>query len=310
MKAAQINNYGDASNITINEVDKPTIRPDQALVKISAVSINPFDNMVLSGGVDAMAPMQFPGTLGQDFVGTIEELGSEVTGFNTGDRVYGTTNALFGGSGSLAEYAAVSATNFNLAPASLSDTEVAGLPTATVNALQALDWLNLQPGQKLIINGGAGGVGSSAVQIAKSRGLYVTATASTANVEFVKELGADEVIDYKTTDFSKELSDYDGLLETARREDINNGLDTLADGARAVSIVGPYDESLTSARGIVTESQQGRVSPEVLHNLAALIDETHIKPHVGLELNGLDKTAEAFKALNESSIQGKIVIII
>src|ERR1700757_1915372 len=219
MKAAQIDSYGDVSNIQVREVEKPTITDDQVLIKASAASLNPFDQAVLAGHAQSMAPLNFPATLGLDAAGVIEEVGGNVTGFAVGDRVYGTANAMFGASGAFAEHVAASGKSVGHSPENISDTEAASLPTAGISALQAINTLAVEQGQKAFIHGASGGVGSIAVQLAKSRGAYVAATASTENVDFVKSLGADEVIDYKTQDYKEIVKDYDALFNTVRSDD-------------------------------------------------------------------------------------------
>lgn len=307
MKAAQIDSYGDVTNIHITDIEKPTITDDQVLVEVSATSINPFDLTVLSGGAVSMAPLAFPATLGLDIAGKIVEIGANVTGFAIGDSVYGTANAMFGASGAFAEFAAANAGNIGRAPSNVSDTEAASFPTAGVSGLQAVDTLNILSGQKLFIHGGAGGAGSIAIQVAKSRGAYVAATASTENSEFVKSLGADEVIDYKSQDYKEIVSDYDAVFTTVWSENISEVLLTVKDGGAAISLIGPFDDTQAAERNITASAQMTRVSTESLGELRQLVESGAVKPLVDKTFT-LDTIKDAYTSLATDSIKGKIAI--
>lgn len=307
MKAAQIDDYGQSSNIMIREVAIPDPTDDQLLVEVGAASINPFDLTVLSGGAKAMAPLTFPATLGLDFAGVVTAIGQNVSGFAIGDRVYGTANAMFGASGAFAEFAVTNAANVGITPPNLNDVEAASLPTAGISGLQAIDTLHVQPGQKIFIHGGAGGAGSIAIQVAKARGAYVATTASTNNIEFVQSLGADEVIDYKTQDFSAIIKDYDAVFTTVRSEDINDVLKSLKTGGVAISLVGPFDDSRASELGVTASAQMTHVTTASLDELRTLVESGAVKPHV-FKTYLLDSTASAYDALANESVLGKIAI--
>lgn len=309
MKAAQINNYGDTSAIQIHETDKPTITDDQVLVHVAAAGINPFDLMVLNGGAQAMAPLQFPATLGIDLAGTIVEVGNNVTGFAIGDSVYGTANAMFGNSGAFAEFAAVAPSNLATAPSTISLADAASLPTAGVSGLQAIDALDVRTGQKVFIHGGAGGAGSIAIQIAKARGAYVASTASAANSNFVRSLGADEVIDYKTQNFLDIIKEYDAVFTTVRSSDINDVLTVLKKGGVAVSLVGPFDDTKVAELDVTASAQMTHVTTESLNALRQLVDDGTVVPAVDKTFT-LDQTVDAYTALQNDSIKGKIIILI
>ncbi len=309
MKAAQIDNYGDVTAIQVRDADKPTITDDQVLIEGAAASINPFDLAVLSGGAQAMAPLQFPATVGLDIAGHVVEVGGNVTGFAIGDTVYGTANAMFGASGAFAEFVAANSSNIAVAPAAISLADAASLPTAGISGLQAIDTLNVQPGQKVFIHGGAGGAGSIAIQVAKARGAYVATTASAANTDFVRSLGADDVIDYKTQNFLDIVKDYDAVFTTVRSDDINDVLTTLKNGGVAVSLVGPFDDTKASELGVTASAQMTHVTTESLGQLRELIDSGTVKPTVD-KIYTLDQIRDAYNALQNESIKGKIVITI
>lgn len=309
MKAAQIDNYGDATAIQVRDADKPTITDDQVLIQGAAASINPFDLAVLSGGAKSMAPLQFPATLGLDIAGHVVEVGGNVAGFAIGDAVYGTANAMFGASGAFAEFVAANGSNIAVAPAAISLADTASLPTAGISGLQAIDTLNVQPGQKVFIHGGAGGAGSIAIQVAKARGAYVATTASAANTDFVRSLGANEVIDYKIQNFLDIIKDYDAVFTTVRSNDINDVLTTLKKGGVAVSLVGPFDDTKAAELGVAASAQMTHVTTESLSELRELIENDKVRPVVDKTVT-LDQIRDAYSALQNESIKGKIVISI
>lgn len=308
MKAAQISEYGTPTNITINEVDIPTPDAKQVLVSVTTAGLNPFDSIVLAGYAHAMAPLNFPATLGLDFAGTITRVGSEVTEFKEGDHVYGTANAMFGASGAFAEYAVANAGSIALAPTTISSAESASLPTAGVSAWQGIvTELNVQSGQKVFINGGTGGVGSIAVQIAKHLGAYVAVTASTDNADYAKSLGADEVIDYKTTDFKDVLHDYDAVLNNVRSDDGSDSLKVLKKGGKGASLTGGYETADAEALGVTAVNQMTHVTTASLDALCEIVDAGAVKPTIDASFS-LNDIQKAYETLANSSVAGKIVI--
>jgi NADPH:quinone reductase-like Zn-dependent oxidoreductase len=306
MKAAQISQFGDASVIAVSAIETPTITDDQVLVKVNASSINPFDTTMISGAIASLAD-QLPFTPGLDIAGTVEEIGASVTGFAIGDRVYGSANVMGGGSGAFAEYTVANPGRIAQSPASISDQEAASLPTAGVTALQSLvDSGRIGEGQNVFINGGSGGVGSIAIQIAKAHGAFVATTTSTPNREFVKSLGADEVIDYMADDFTDSLHDFDLAFDTARA-DKEAVLKVVRDNGIAVSTTGPFDETAAKARDITIVSVHADINTKSLGDLAKLVDEGSIKAVVS-ETFALDDIRQAFAHRANGSMHGKIVI--
>ena len=222
MKSAQISEYGDSSIIKINEVEKPSAGESQVLVEVHSASLNPFDSAVRAGYMKEMLPLQFPATLGGDIAGVVVELGDGVDSLALDDKVYGQASVVAGNSGAFAEYAVTKVGQIAKAPDGLDFTTLASLPLVGVSALQALgQHINIRSDQKLFIHGGAGAIGSIALQIAKNIGAYVATTATGDGIEYVKKLGADEVIDYKTQDFSEILKDYDAVFDTVGGDDFN-----------------------------------------------------------------------------------------
>lgn len=308
MKAAQITEYGDASAVKVVEVDKPSVKEGQVLVEVHASSLNPFDSAVRSGYTKDAFPVQLPITLGGDIAGVAVEVGEGVDGFAVGDKVYGQANAVDGNSGAFAEYAATKAEQVGKAPNNLSFNEAASLPLVGGSAIQGItQHIKLQPGQKLLITGGAGGIGRIAIQIAKHIGAYVAVTASGEGLETAKALGADEVIDYKSQDYIKLLSDYDAIFDTVGGEELTRMLDVIKSGGTAVSMVGQPDEAKAKERGVTAISQFTRASTEVLSQLRELIESGVVQPQVG-KVFQLEEVQAAFVARESGSVNGKIVL--
>lgn len=310
MKAAQISDYGDPSVIQVNEVEQPRVSEGKVLVEVHASSLNPFDSMVRAGYLKEAMPLELPATLGGDIAGIVSQLGEGVTHLAVGDRVYGQAAVVAGNSGAFAEYAVTSAGQLAKAPEGLDFIQAASLPLTGVSAWQALvKHIGLQPGQKIFIHGGAGGIGTLAIQIAKQIGAYVATTATGDHVEAVKALGADEVIDYKSQDFTTLLKDYDAAFDTVGGDDFNRILDILKPGATADSMIAQADEAKASVRGIRVLTQSTHVTTEALDALRGLVESGAVKPQVD-KVFPLDQVSQAFEARENGPVQGKIVISI
>ncbi len=310
MKAAQISEYGDPSVIKINEADKPTANEDQVIVEVHASSVNPYDNRLRAGYMKDHLSLQFPFTLGGDIAGVIAELGSNVSGFAVGDKVYGQAAGVAGNSGALAEYAATKASQIGKMPANLGFNEAGSLPLVGVSALQAIkDHINLQSGQKIFIHGGAGGIGTIAIQIAKHLGGYVATTATGDRIELVKKLGADEVIDYKTQDFAEVLRDFDAVFDTVGGGDFVKSYTILHPGGIAVSMAAPVDAAKAQEHGITALTQGTKVTTEALNALAEFVEKGVITPMVHTAFT-FDQVQQAFAAYEAGKVRGKVVITI
>lgn len=242
MKAVVIRRYGPAEVLQYEEVEQPKIKPDELLVKIHASSVNPIDWKIRKGMLGLLTGYQFPKILGFDVAGEVVEVGSGVTRFQVGDAVYGSTN--FPG-GAYAEFAAVPENLLTLKPNNLSYQEAATVPLAALTALQALRNLgNIQSGQAVLINGASGGVGIFAVQIAKAIGAEVTGVSSTKNLDLVKSLDADRVIDYKQQDFAQDTAQYDIIFDAV-------GARSLLDTKKVLKPNGVYITTLPSPQVVV-----------------------------------------------------------
>lgn len=310
MKAAQINEYGDYTKIRLNELEKPQISDDQVLVEIHGSSINPFDTAIRSGYMKDNIPLSLPVTLGGDIAGVVVEIGSSVTNLAVGDKVYGQANVVAGNSGAFAEYAATSAEQISIAPNNLDFIEAASLPLAGVSAWQGLvQHIGLKSGQKIFIHGGSGGIGTIAIQIAKNIGAYVATTATGDDLEYVKELGADQVIDYKSQDFTEILSEFDAVFDTVGGDDFSKSLEILKKGASAVSMIAPPDDEKAKNLEISAMMQMTQVNKKSLDALRELVESGIVTPHID-KVFKLDEISEAFEAKENGSIKGKVAIAV
>jgi alcohol dehydrogenase len=306
MKAAQISSYGDASIIEINDAEMPGLKEGQVLVEVHAASLNPFDSKLRSGFMKDYIPLHFPFTLGGDFSGIVTEI-TDDTDFAVGDQVYGQAAGVAGNSGSFAEFVAVKTKNIAKSPKNLDFAEAASLPLVGSSAVQAImQHINLQKGQKLFIHGGAGGIGTIAIQIAKHIGAYVAVTATGEGIDTARNLGADEVIDYKINDFSEMLTSYNAVFDTVGGDDFIKAFAILKEGGVAVSMSSANDEEKAKKLGITVINQATKVTTETLNILSELVENGTVTPTVG-KIFPLLETAAAFKALEAGGV-GKIVL--
>lgn len=306
MKAAQIKSFGENNVIEINnDAPVPHLKAGQVLVSVTASSLNPFDTKIRSG----MMPLPLPLTLGGDFVGEVTVVGEGVEGLSVGDEVYGAAVVTNGGSGSLAEQVAANTKDTAHKPEKASTEEAAALPLVGSSAVQALEeHMKLQKEQKVLIHGGAGGIGHIAIQVAKALGAYVATTVSTDDIDFVRNLGADEIIDYKTQKFDEILHDFDGVYDTVGGETTTRSFSVLKKGGVLVSMLGQPDENLAKEHGVTAIGQMTKTSTDHLKRVAKLVDAGKLHVHIA-EVFPLDKAKEAF-AVQEQHPQGKIVVTV
>lgn len=308
MKAAQIKEYGGIDKIQVVEVDKPKAEEGQVLVEVYASSINPFDTTIRSGAMKDSIALDLPVTLGGDVAGVVVGVGASVAKFVEGDKVYGQANVVAGNSGAFAEFAAASREQVAIMPENLSFNEAASLPLVGVSAWQAMvKHLEVEKEQKVFIHGGAGGIGSLAIQIAKNIGAYVATTATGDDMDFVSELGADEVIDYKKDKFYEVLSDYDCVFDTVGGEDFQKSFSMLKAGGKAVTMIADFDEERADDKGVVALRQMTKVTTEALDEVTKLVEAKVLKQQVSAVFS-LDDIQKAFREKEEKHSKGKIVI--
>jgi NADPH:quinone reductase-like Zn-dependent oxidoreductase len=312
------------------DVPEPAVGEHDVLVQVQAAGLNVVDEKIREGAFKSFLPYDLPQVMGSDVAGTVIGVGAQVREFALGDQVYAQprTDRI----GSFAERIAVPAADVALKPATVTLEEAASLPLVALTAWQALvEKGNVRPGQRVLIHGGAGGVGSVAIQLAKHLGATVATTASAGNIDFVRELGADSVIDYRNQDFEQLLDGYDLVLDNVGGENLERSLRVLRPGGKAIGIVGPPDAAFAresglnpllrlamaalSAKirrqarrlGVTYEFLFMRASGDQLRQISALIDDGVLRPVVGRVFD-FDQTVEALQSLGKGGIRGKAVI--
>lgn len=305
MKAFRIHGYGRTP--TLEEVATPDIGPDEVLVRVKAASLNPLDVQLQTGNMHGYFPLGFPYTVGTDLAGTVERAGSRTEGWHAGDRVMARVDPTRGGA--LAEFAVVPAVQVTAAPKRMSLEEAAGVPTAAGTAWQALfETANLRPGQTVLIHAGAGGVGSFAIQLARAAGARVIATASGTGIELARQLGADQVIDYRSERFEDKVSDADVVLDTVRDDTQQRSFGVLRSGGILVSVTAPPDEALAKAHNVTASFVFHQSVATRLARIVERLDAGTLKVLVDRQLS-LKGSAEAFEYQGTGRSRGKILIV-
>jgi alcohol dehydrogenase len=309
MRAIQYSLYGDGEVIKVVEnVPEPLPQKDQVLVDVHAASINPIDYKVRSGYFKGMTPLHFPVVPGGDFSGIVKKVGDGVLAFKPGDQVYGFAIVLAGGSGSFAEAAVSNANNTALKPKNADFLQAAALPLTGTSALQGLeDHLRLKNGQKILIHGGAGGIGSIAIQLAKLKGAYVATTVSEKNISFVKELGADLIIDRQHQLFETIVKDYDAVFDTVGGDISTTSILVLKKGGILVSMVGQPDKAIAEKHGVTVIGQMTATDAKHLNRLSELFESGKIRVFTD-KVFSLEQAKDAFKHAEQGHPRGKVVL--
>lgn len=306
MKAVQIHKYGGSNELIYEDAPKPVINEQQVLVKIYASGVNPVDWKVREGKMPGSENRTFPIILGWDMSGTIEEIGDHVQGFKLHDSVFGKPDS--SKNGTYAEYIAVNPDEIALKPLSIDHVEAASLPMVGLTAWQGLfDHGQLQSGERVLINGAAGGVGTMAVQLAKWKGAHVVGTASESNKAFLKNLGADEVIDYHRDGFLNELKKFDLVFDLIGGEIQNKLLEVLKQGRTLVSSVGIVNKELIDNKELKGIQYMARSNRDQLTQISKLVDEEIIKPVVEVVFP-LKDAKMAQEISKQRHTRGKIVL--
>lgn len=330
MKALILKRYGKSDQLAFADVPRPAIKPNEILVQVHAVGLNPIDNKIPTGAFKPIIKLQLPATMGSDVAGVVVEVGNRVTKFNVGDAIFASVFDL--GTGTLAEFAVVPEYAAAPKPANLDFVEAASIPMVGLTAWQALkERAQVKPGQKVFIPAGSGGIGTFAIQLAKYLGAQVGTTTSTGNVNLVKRLGADEVIDYKQQEFEDVLRGYDVVLGTVKGDGVKKSLQILNPNASVVSLIGPPDAAFARARGmnfvmkfifgllsrkIINQARQRGaeysflfVHPDgrQLAEIGKLLEESHIRPVID-RVFPFTQTKEALAYLDAGRAKGKVVV--
>lgn len=316
MKAIKIFEFGEPEVMKIVDVDRPVPKADELLVKVHAASVNPADYIVRRGGNEGLKPLlKLPMGLGLDAAGIVEEAGGDVTGFKKGDRVYGVPNYL---DGAYTEYLAAKAGQFALMPRTLNFNEAASLPACARMAWTGMvEKAKIKPGQRVLVHGAAGGIGNLALQIAKAYGGYVIGTASPHNADFLKQLGADEVIDYNAQRFEDVVSDIDIVFNATPTTTVDEALrlrsvPVLKEGGIFICTHGvwPNDEfkELLAHKHATVEMAGVNIDHhKCLTEVAKLVEAGKIKTVVS-KIYPWEQAADAHHAMETKHVRGKIVL--
>ncbi|MFC9664699.1 NADP-dependent oxidoreductase [Nocardia sp. NPDC127606] len=328
MKAFIVESYGE-DGLRAADVPEPTVGPRDVLVQVWGASINPLDKMVRNGEFKQLLKYKRPFILGHDVSGVVTEVGADVRGFQVGDVVYSRPRDLR--IGTFAEFIAIDEDDVALKPRSLSFEEAAAVPLVALAAWQSLvDLALVEPGQKVLVHAGAGGLGSTVVQVAKHLGAYVATTVHTDDVEKARVLGADEVIDYTKQDFAGELTGYDVVLDSLGGANLEKSLTVLKSGGLAISVVGPPDSSFAAqlgqpilapvmallSRKVRNKAKRHKVRYSFffmkadgarLAELAELYDKGILRPVLDRTFP-FDQTIEAMAYVEQGHAKGKIVV--
>ena len=313
MKSAQIKTYGDSEVVEINPTAPSLNDPSEGmvLVRVKAAGVNPSDWKLREGFFKQMVPLQFPATLGMDFSGVVEKVGEGVASdLKQGEEVYGQTGVMAGGSGAFAEMALAKADKISHKPKTLSHEQAAGLPTVGVSAWQALiETMELGKGQKILIHGGAGGIGSISIQLANHLGAHVATTVNTDDTEFVKDLGASELVDYKTQKFEDVLPhDYDAVFDTVGGETYTRSFKILKrDKGVLVSMLEQPVQELMDQFGVKAAFLFSQANRERLTKLAEWVDQNNIRVNIERTFP-LDEARAALDYQRDVHPRGKIVL--
>jgi NADPH:quinone reductase-like Zn-dependent oxidoreductase len=308
MKAVVIHAYGGPEVLKLEGVPRPEPKEDEILIRVMAASVNPVDVAIRKGYLAELVGNRFPLIPGMDAAGVVEKTGAKVTEFKAGDPVY----AFFtlAGEGGYAEFVVAKETEVALKPRAVSYAQAAAVPAAASTAWQVLvDTAKLSAGQTVLIHGGSGGVGHFAIQIARALGAKVIATASTANQDFLKQMGADQAIDYTKTKFEDVVKDVDVVLDMVGEDTLKKSYGVVKKGGIIVSIVDEPDQTALDARGIRGVAFRSSPKARVLEKLSRLIDAKKMTPVVS-QVFPLSEVAKAQEQIATRHTRGKIVLLV
>jgi NADPH:quinone reductase-like Zn-dependent oxidoreductase len=306
MKAIRIHDFGPPEVLRLEDIEPPEAGPSDVLIRVVAASVNPIDCKIRSGAMKGALRRSLPVVLGWDTAGIVESVGAAVTKFKRGFAVYSYPE--FSRGGTYAEYVAVDQLQVALKPRTIPFATAAALPMTAQAAWTAVIISGeLAVGQTVLIHGGAGGLGAIAVQLAKQRGAHVIATASGDGVELVRSLGADQVIDYRTTRFAEVVKNADLVVDTIGGATQEDSWSVLKPGGMLVATATPPSPERAQAAGVRSSFIFTVPSGAVLEELALLIDSGQLRPLVGREM-ALADTARAHALLESGQAKGKIVL--
>jgi len=324
MKALQITKYGEIKDsLSIQDVDKPSYNDNDILVAVKAASLNPIDYKLAEGKLKDMLSLKLPATIGYDVSGVVVEKGSKVKNFEIGDEIY--SRVPQEQMGTVAEFVAINIDMVALKPENISFEQASALPLTGLTAMQALEKVNIKEGDRILIHAGSGGVGSFAIQFAKYKGAIVYTTTSTKNVDWVKALGADRVIDYKTEDYKEVANNLDIVFDTLGDDYTFDAFEIIKEGGRVTTIVGPPDEETAKQMGMQDYSLPEKLAKlkkeksaeykltwmqpnaKQLEEVKILVEDDTIKPIVDL-IYSFEDGIDAYEYLATGKAKGKVII--
>lgn len=310
MKAITFHEFGGPEVLHLEEIDKPVPRDNEVLIEVHASSLNPVDAKSITKDSRYRSSIHLPTIPGLDVAGVIEKVGENIKTLHAGDLVYGQASVLRKGTGAFAEYAVTSEDALAHMPRSLSFVQAASVPLAACSAYEALiDHIHLHAGQRILIHGGSGGIGSFAIQLAKHLKADVTTTATGEGMEFCHNLGADLVVDYKQEAFEQLGPIYDAVLDTVGGDTYRRSFQVLKPGGIIVSMLATPDEALMRRYAVTAVLEMTAIYKKVLTEIAELIDHGILKVHIA-EIYPLHQTKDAYRAKEQKKVLGKIVITV
>ncbi|MEW9523984.1 NADP-dependent oxidoreductase [Agrobacterium radiobacter] len=332
MKSFLIDRYKKGGALRLGEIPEPEVRANDVLVEIRAASVNLLDNKIRDGEFKLILPYRLPLVLGNDVAGVVVRVGANVRKFKPGDEVYARPDQAR--IGTFAEYIAIDEADVAMKPDNLTMEGAASIPLVALTAWQVLvERANVQKGQKVLIHAGSGGVGTIAIQLAKHLGAYVATTTSTGNMDLVRSLGADVVVDYKKEDFAEVLQGYDVVLNSLGKDTLEKSIAVLKPGGKLISISGPPDPDFARQNGfgwllrqvmrllsfgIRRKSKRRGIGYSFLfmtanggqlEKITALIEADHIRPVMD-RIFPFEKTNEALDYIQTGRAKGKVVIAV
>ena len=308
MKAIKAHAHGGPEVLKIEDAPIPFPGKGEVLIEVHAASINPSDSKLLLTDPSYDHADQNPLTPGFDLAGSVVEIGKNVKHIHVGDNVYGQAAVIKKGSGAFAEYAVTPEDLIARMPDNIAFTEAAAVPLAACSAYQALvEHMKLKSGEKVLIHGGSGGIGTFAIQLAKHLGAFVASTASGAGIAYVRRQGADQVIDYESEHFEDILKDFDAVLDTVGGEIYKKSFQVLKRSGLVVSMLSMPNETLMKKFHVRTVLETTKVDSKKLGKITDLIKAGVLKVNIA-NVYSLQQTQEAFRAKEKEKILGKIAI--
>jgi len=324
MKALKITKYGEIKKgLAIKEVKKPTINSKDILVKVKAAGLNPIDYKLIQGHLKDMVPLVLPCTIGFDVSGVVIEKGKDVSNFEVGDEVY--SRVPQEQMGTVAELVAINSELVAKKPTNISFEKASGLPLTGLTAMQALESVGIKKDDRVLIHAGSGGVGSFAIQFAKKKGAIVYTTTSTKNVDWVKALGADRVIDYTKEDYKEVANNLDIVFDTLGDEHTFDAFKIIKKGGRVSTIVGPPDEETAKQMGMKDYELPEKLAKLIkeksavykltwmqpnarqLNEIKEMVENGDIEPIVDL-IYSFEDAVDAYEYLAKGKARGKVIV--